>query len=222
MTLLKQSEAHKGETETMCTGTHPFIPAPGTALLTYSFDFDGVEAMITTHWLKATQWQTAELADLAHSAADAWGDNISGLVTSNLILNKVNAVDVFAENGYYAEYTPGSQIRGTLTDAMEGNKVAFKLKFSSGLRGRSFMGGIYHMGITKAQTVGRRIIVTQADAIRAAWAACFDDIAANSAGVLAITSYCYHRAWRNVALSTIVETISYTDLLLDVQSRRGK
>jgi hypothetical protein len=206
----------------MCIGPHPFIPAPGAALLTWAFDFDGVEAVITSHLMKATQWQTAELADAAHAAADAWGLQVSGLCTSNLILVKTAAVDVSTENGYFSEYTPPTQIRGTLTDPMEGNKVAFKLKFSSGLRGRSFMGGIYHMGIVKPQTVGRRMNVLVADAIKNSWAAVYDDIAANSAGVLGITSYCYHRAWRPVALTTQVLTIAYTDLLLDTQRRRGK
>lgn len=206
----------------MCTGSHPFIPVAAAARLTLLYTLDGVEMVNVFNFRKTGGWSAADITDLATTAGDAWGTRLNGLVTDKMHLVNSTALSLAFEGAETFQYVPSSLIRGTLPDDMEPNTVAFKLKFGTGLSGRSQRGGIYHAGIVKPQTNGRFIDTGVANDIRDAWGLWRDDVEIGVGCELGVVSYCHLGMWRDVGAFKPVISISYTDLLLDTQRRRKK
>lgn len=213
---------HKSAIEgtNMCTGPHPFIPAPKVAKLQIILLNDGQRTENVLHFVKSAGWDLSGLIALAASVIGNWTSTV-GLVTSTQAqLLTVIADNMAVEAGEHYEVTPTSPIMGGDSAAPLPNNCSFKLRFGTGLRGKSYRGGIYHSGMTEAFVTKSELASVKATAIRDAWDNLTSQMAHDSSSNLGIVSYCHARVWRTTAIASNVVSIDYADLVVDSQRRR--
>src|SRR5580765_4486021 len=206
----------------MCTGTHPFIPAPGTARLQLLFQQQGQNIENVLYYHKAAAFNASDLATLCADAKSSWQTHLAPHVANDVTMVKVIATDVENEFGPSIELaTPG--VVGLSTGTPAPNGISFRIKVTTAFHGKNFRGGPYHIGILTDDidsSTRNDLKAAVADDLRARWAAFFDDAGGPGISTLAIVSYCHARAWRTVAVVTPYLNVSYTDLHLDRQWRR--
>src|SRR6187551_1289250 len=80
--------------DTMCTGTHDFIPAPNICQLELVYSLDGQVIENRVFIEGSDQWTLATMSELAVNAAGAWETNLAPLLADNLQLTLVRCTDM--------------------------------------------------------------------------------------------------------------------------------
>lgn len=114
-------------------------------------------------------WTNATLVDLAEQLIVWWDTHLQPLVGAHMALTRVRLRDLSTQNGLIADVTSTLPINGTLSGTPPSNNVAWSLKKSTGLSGRSFRGRIYHMGMTESVVNANLIDTSHGNAVITAW-----------------------------------------------------
>lgn len=207
----------------MCTGSHPFIPATGVALLEMFMLQDGQRMENTLHFVQALEWTGPQLAALNAAAAASWATNIAPITSPSVQLVRFKATDQQNEFGAYDELDPGTLV-GTRAGTPLLNGVSLRLRFTTAQRGKSFRGGPFLAGlmIDDIETSNHNEIkAAVATAFKAAWTLFKADLETTTGSKLAIVSYCNANNWRTSAVVTKVTGLSFSDNTYDRQWRRA-
>ena len=204
----------------MCEGTHPFIPVPNVAHVSLLYQAAGEKAQNNLYFYNNGGWIPDTLNDLAESVAQAWGDHVEAVTSDNVQLVNIRCTDLTTETGGYAELTPVPAPTGQVAGDLLPLQIAFKLRFTTGQRGRSARGGIYTYGFTENQCNGPRLQYATALLILQAWQAMIAQTALTNSVDHVIVSLCNEGVWRQVGLSQVVTGISFSSLKLATQRRR--
>jgi len=127
----------------------PFVPVENTALVETRMMFDGQKCENTIWVENEAAWDGASLAELASEVKDWWVANYAGLVTFGTSLTEVVATDMSSDTGPQASVAGGGEV-GLGSGAPFPGGTSFVVSFRTALRGRSFRGRNYIVGVPEA------------------------------------------------------------------------
>jgi len=202
----------------MCEGPHPYIPIPNTAMIEWRFTTPGGQALNRFFIEKPDAWTLEDLTDAAEAAEDLWESELSGLVSTGVSLNETVVTDMTTESGGQV-VNPGGISGGNANPVMPSN-VTVAISFRTALRGRSFRGRLYHVGLTDLQVTGDTLV----EGFDTTLATAYQDImqgigAAVTDGQHVVVSLCEDGDWRTTAVTTPVTAYTVDDTV-DSQRRR--
>lgn len=206
------------ERYTMCTGTHDYIPVPNTAKVDWIFSTPGGVAMNSLYFEKGSAFSGTELADIAAAAEDAWETNVSPAVSETVTLNRTVVTDLTTDSS--GQVTDVGGISGANANPQMPDNVTLAISFRTALRGRSFRGRIFHVGMPRTDVVGDSVGDSNAALFAALYQDTIDTIEAAVSGLQhVVVSLCHDGAWRTVGVTTPVIAIT-VDPTLDTQKNR--
>lgn len=147
----------------------PFQPVPFTTRVELIYNSNGQICENVLHYKSLAEASAADLNALAAEMVVQWGTFLKPLThsASSLITVKCTALDDEFAPGI--EYTTGLPIAGTRTGTQAPNNVTVATRFLTALRGRSFRGRAYHIGISTTDISGNEITSTFQTNLRNAW-----------------------------------------------------
>lgn len=196
-----------------------FIPVPNTASVEMIFTEDGQRIENRYHVRQASTYDVVSLAILGAFFVDWWTDNLKSGCTNSVQLVMVVLRALDSETSPSIEYTTGLPLSGSaISSAALPNHVTVAVRWGTGLRGRSYRGRTYHIGLTEADVAGNTLDATTTSQLITAYAALRDGISSLDAELVVVS-----RQHNNVPLTTGVATeiVSVSiDRTVDSQRRR--
>lgn len=206
----------------MCSGPHPFIPCPGVSKyqLLVNAATDIMMNDLYVHHVDGSAWTAAQLSSMATVIANAWAANVAPTVNVNLELQNIRATDLTTHTGpsilnTYAAF-------GSDGTALLPLGTSFAIKKTTGLRGRSYRGRIYHPGLTDHRSFTDQLTSTYADAILTGWRAVRTAINGVTNCEEGVLSLCQNHAWLGTGVFTPSVSYDHTDYFVDYQRRRSQ
>jgi hypothetical protein len=202
----------------MCIGTHPYIPVANTAEVRLFYATPGGVAENVLNFEKGSAWTAEELDALAATVRDAWETNISTVTSNATSLSTVVATDLSSETGPQATNVAG--IAGALSSVAMPQNVTLAIKFSTALRGRSFRGRMFFVGLTDGQIEGDQLTVGSLATLLTKVGDFFHDIEGSSGTPShVVVSRCADGVWRTTGVTTPVTAYS-ADRTVDTMKKR--
>jgi len=157
-----------------------FIPVANTALVEVRFTQNGQNVENTLWFENAADPDSAALTTLAIAVRDWWDAELKPIVSSNVQLREVVATSMTTDSSPIGSSTPAeADFGGSTANIVPGN-VTMSISFRTGLRGRSFRGRNYAVGLTEDQVTGNQFVTGLTALWQAAYFALID--AAATAG----------------------------------------
>ena len=198
----------------------PFIPVPNTfkVQLVYSLYNQRCENVL---YVKSGAGLTNADADRIEGVFAAWWNNTyRALISSycSLVLIVIDALD--AITGLHREYTTGWTPTGSNATAALPGGTTTAIKHATGVRGRSFRGRSYVVGLATNDIASGLVITTKRDSLQAAFNTLRTNLAADAAGdQLVVVSFMENGVWRAQGLATpVVSSSAHQNV--DSQRRR--
>lgn len=195
-----------------------FIPVPDVAMVELVFRQDGQVCENTLYFQGAASWDATNLTTLAEEVRDWW---IAGprLDTSDTVgLTSVKATSLASQSAPGVEVTDLLPADGTEVSPPLPNNVTQAVTFVTALRGRSYRGRNYRVGLTEAMVVANQVDVGYTTSWVGFYQTLDTDVTVNSAQHVVVSRY-----ENNVPRATGVATpvVSYkADRVIDSQRRR--
>lgn len=205
----------------MCTGTHDYIPADRTAEVKVMFQTPGGYAQNSFHFIKSTEWSSTDLDDLAHAMEDWVKGSYLPIVSGQVSYTGIVATDLSDSNGPQVELPCTSGCTGGNGSNVLPSNVTVAIKLTTPLRGRSYRGRNFFVGLTEDAVSGDTVASGTVTAIQDAWDSLVGIDAILTGAALAIVSYCQAGAWLTSAVVTTV-TAASVENTVDSQRRRLK
>lgn len=143
----------------------PFQPVPFVAMVELIFDQFG-QTIENTLYFKHTAevaWGEGELVDLNLNITAWWDDNLKSLVTNQCTLREVVATDLTTATS--PQISSSALIDGTnITEGLP-TGTTWCISFRTDLRGRSYRGRNYYIGLTELQVTEDSVSPTPGAAI---------------------------------------------------------
>lgn len=204
----------------MCTGTHAFISVPTTAKVELIYEIFSQRIENVLHFKKTEDWSESDCRDLALSIEPAWISTFKPVLSTAADLVLVRVTDLSTEDSFGFETEPSSAAVGAETSPGMPLNVTVASKFTGGRTGRSQRGRAYWPVLTEAKVGGNTLAGGIADECTNTWLDFFAQVsAANHSADPVVVSYCHNGAWRTVAQTTIITSVS-TDFNIDSMRRR--
>lgn len=160
----------------------PLPPSPGVTRALLSYTYDGQRCANVLHFGSPGGGATPDADDLATNLRAWWDTNVRPAVPANCSLDSIITTELDAQGGPSVEYTLGLPASGSGVSPSLPNNVTFVVSLITALRGRSYRGRIYHVGLQESQAVGSRLLPGS----QATWINIYDDLLSlpsQSAGV---------------------------------------
>jgi hypothetical protein len=134
-----------------------FIPANHVAQVNLRYLYLGQQCENVYNFQGIGPWDSATLASCAQDVSQWWVTNLQSLTSNSLFHTGWYAVDLTTDAGAYSETTFPVPYQGSLAEpALPGN-VTVAVSFRTLLRGRSYRGRAYHLGLTPSQIAGDQL-----------------------------------------------------------------
>lgn len=196
-------------------------PAPGVTRAVLQFRQDGQVLNNVMHFVDPSGVQPPDPTELASRVALWWITWIRTFVSNLVLLEQVICTDLSegAEPG--AVYTTGLPENGSNAAAPLPNNVTVVMSLRTALRGRSYRGRVYHIGLTESQVVGNTVDPALMTSLRANYTFLtnLEGDTGEPVYQLAVLSYFTNNAVRPLGVATPVVSIS-SDGVIDTQRRR--
>lgn len=197
-----------------------FIPVPNTAMAELVFDWRGQTVENTLWFENVLPFGTTDLDLLITGLIDWWTTELRVQMTGDVILKTVRATAMDSSTAPSSEFSPSSGNVGTAAGASVENAITWALQFKTALRGRSFRGRNYFIGIPESVRVsGNYLQASYAFALVGSYAQLMNATYVGS-NVWVVVSRFTGGAARSAGVTTPVTSVGYADLVLDVQRRR--
>jgi hypothetical protein len=143
----------------------PFIPAENVARLEMVYSYFGSTIENVYHVLNEAGWDESSLTALASTFQTWEDDEASPLRSNDISLVTIRATDLTTETSPGIEVPVSPPITGgNVVAGLPGNVTA-SVKMLTGLRGRSFRGRSYFVGLGENQVTGNALVEATRDAI---------------------------------------------------------
>ena len=198
-----------------------FIPLPGTAQVEIVNTLHTPRTETVLHYTGGDATNLTALTNLAGAVNVLWQTHVAPLVTNQMLGQVVVATDMTQQFGFSVEVdnsTPGG-IDNAVDPALP-NSIALAVKKTTGLRGRSFRGRIYHYGLTESQVQSNQVEQSVADSILAAWTNFLTVTTADATWQMVVASRYENNLPRTTGVVTEVSTLTIVDNTVDNQRRR--
>jgi len=195
-----------------------FIPAPNTAKVEMRFSQEGQQIENVYHVTQAAPFDATELNTLAASFKAWWVAQWQTSVVNTCSLVQIVATALDSASAPGIVYATGLPLVGGNAGFPSPLNVTVAIQWFTALRGRSYRGRTYHIGLTANDRSGSYVSTTfQTNAI-ARYQALITAMNSYAPG-LVVVSYRGNNAPRGTALTTEIVTAA-CELTLDSQRRR--
>jgi len=199
----------------------PFIPVPNTAQVEVVARIGAETVQNVLHYSGGDNTDPIALTNLAGAINLLWETHVAPLISNRVVGSVVSAIDLSTQFGAGVEVlsTWSGGIDNAVDEALP-NNVALAFKKSTGLRGRSFRGRIYHYGLTESQVALNTVDTT----VRANLEVAYNQLITVTAGsvdwTMQVVSRYSEGAPRATGIATPVIDIASVDGVVDTQRRR--
>ena len=195
-----------------------FVPAPNVAQVACFYRSFGEACENVYHVLGSSAWTVSSLNSLCNAFV-TWEDtNASHQRHSAVALQSIEATDLTTQNGLQTFFSTGLPIDGLNAGGLP-NNVTVAIKHNTGLRGRSFRGRTFWIGLYASVVSGDAISDAMINALIANMNALNSLISGVNGGQHVVLSRKHNGADRAVAVATPV-TAYTVNAVCDSQRRR--
>lgn len=195
-----------------------YVPADKTAELSMLYFTGGEKAENVFHVLGTAEWTYTLLGTLAAAAAAYETASFRTLRSSSTELIQVTATDLSSQTGPSYIDALGAPIVGTESGSLP-NNVTIAIKHNTLLRGRSFRGRTFWIGLWPSAVEGQQVIGTILSQLLGSMNGFNAALAGTNGGQLAVVSRRHNNAPRGAAVVTPVDHFSI-ESTVDSQRRR--
>ena len=195
-----------------------FQPVPSTIRVepVYRYDSQVVENVL--HYKYEVPVNEDELAEFAEEWYQLWNSNVRAWQPTNVILDKIKVTDLSSEFAPGIEYAAGMPTAGLLTGVGLPNNVTVAVRYVTALRGRSYRGRSFHIGVRNTDTTLNQITTTFQSGLDAAYTAMLN-VSTTQLYVQTVVSRYQGGALRLEGVSTPITAVT-VDRTIDSQRRR--
>lgn len=199
----------------------PLPPISGIYRAVMNYTYDGQETANVMHFSHPEYPTPATPADLGQSLINWWAPNIKVRVPATCVLRAVTVTDLAASGPPALEYATGLPIAGTDASPQMPNNVTVAMSLRTALRGRSFRGRLYHVGLPEAQVQNNNVVPASLTSLLGAYnlLVALDSASLGQNYQLVVLSYWANKALRSVPVATPVVSIT-SEGIIDSQRRR--
>jgi len=199
----------------------PLPPIAGVYRAVMNYTYDGQECANVLHFTHAEMPAPATPADMGASLVAWWSANMRLRVPATLVLRSVTVTDLTAGGAPALEHATGLPLAGTNASAQLPNNATVAMSLRTGIRGRSFRGRLYHLGLTEADVTNNALVAANLTNLVGAYQLLvgLDSAALGANYALVILSYFANKAMRATPVATPVVTVT-SDGIVDSQRRR--
>lgn len=199
------------------------VPVPNVAEIDIRYDINGQPAE-NTLYAEYTGTITGAILDALAVAVEDWFvDEMLPLLVDALVYRETHVRDLSAGSGFQALANGEAGATGAGTGTPYPGSVAWAVKFVTGLAGRSFRGRNYVSGLSSATVLGNILDPAFASAVVGAY-----QMLLTGGGILpadwqwVVVSRVSGGVPRVTGLTTPVNAVGYTDLVVDSQRNRTR
>jgi hypothetical protein len=142
----------------------PFVPVANTVLAELRMTADNQFVENTLYFEYLTLPTLTEMQTLGQALIDWWDANIAPLVWIGVELREVVVTALNSGTGLQATVVPATTQLGELNVSALPMNVSLTISFRTGLRGRSFRGRNYIVGLVEGQTTSANEVVSATSA----------------------------------------------------------
>ena len=199
-----------------------FVPATDTIRVFFEHSIHGNSGHgWVMHFQPALAGVTiAKMEDLAAELVDWWDTNVRAFMGNYVALQRLRLLDLSTAESFEFTWSTGLPITGTRVGTDLPANLAFCMKLSTGLSGRSNRGRIYFFGMVEGDVTGNSVTSTYANGVRSAANALKTLVGSEDTYGLVVASFISGGQPRVTAQVTPVIDASYVDLRVDTQRRR--
>lgn len=194
-------------------------PTENVAEVTMTFLQDGQYLINKHHFINTAGWDEGSLNNLGTAVRTWWNDEMKALVTNDVSLVEIEAVDLTDGSGLGITVQTGLPIAGTNSQDGYPNNVTVAIKKGTGLVGRSFRGRTYHIGLPKESIVANTLTPTMVTSLRDAYDALKEPLGVAIPVDMCVLSEVSNGVPRTAGICTVVTGIG-VDPVADSQRRR--
>lgn len=196
-----------------------FVPIPNTVRVELIFRQDNQNVQNVFHVITPNAINAAELDAIQEIFKDWYEVYLSYLQHVSVSLVKYVVTDASEQFGVGKEYPPGLvyQGQGTNSPALP-NSVSLAIRWNTGLRGRSYRGRTFHVGMTEFMVVGNEVDALVLAEMLTYYRQLIDSLDA-SGRQLGVASRFQGGMPRSVGVITPILTVT-ADRVIDNQRRR--
>lgn len=196
----------------------PFVPVPNTARVELRFTQASQQMANVFHVEGSSPLTVANLIAIGEVFSD-WYATLATNVSNTVTLREIQVADQTSASAPGVIVTSGLPITGAVVGEAMPNGTSIAIKWATGLRGRSFRGRTFHIGLSVTQAVGNEVDSDLAALLVARYVTLIGDI--SGAGfTLVVASREANGLPRVSGVTTPILTASLADLTLDRQWRR--
>jgi hypothetical protein len=182
----------------------------------YLYDSQYVENVL--HYRYEVPWVGSELSDFAAAWLAKWQTNIRPQQPTNVSLVSIKVTDLSFEFAPGIEFTTGLPVAGSATGTGLPNNVSIAVRLLTALRGRSYRGRTYHIGV-RATDVALNQITTLFQTALVTGYTSMRSVSTTQAYAQVVVSRVAGGALRPTGVATPVTAIQ-VDRVIDSQRRR--
>jgi len=147
----------------------PFQPAERVIRVEAIYTYDGQIVENVLHYQTDPTPDATEMTAFAAQWVTQWQAGIRATQPTNVSLNTVKVTSLDSEFAPGIEYTTGLPLAGTATGTGLPNNVTVAVRYLTALRGRSYRGRSFHIGIRATDVLLNQITTTFQTNLRAAY-----------------------------------------------------
>lgn len=199
----------------------PLPPISNVYRVVLKFISSGQNVANVLHYTQSTPGQTAVLAELASGLDTLWNLHLKPQTGATVNLSTIDVTDLGPAGVATYTHTPGSARVGTNATPTLPNNVTACISVRTNLRGRSFRGRIYHVGLTEGMVAGDTIATPTVQALEAAYGNIMQVLVGGSSAVydLGVLSYYTNNQLRGTPVFSRATSVT-CDPFVDSQRRR--
>lgn len=157
----------------------PFIPAANTVQVELFFQWNTQRCENVFYFEAGTVPNLLDMPSLLDQCRLAWSNNLRALIAPTVSLVEMKATDLSAQTGFVHQTSVGLPMSGTSASASLPNNCSLVMTKRTALRGRSFRGRTYIIGLTEA-LVTDNIVVNTFVTAATTWLTSMSDITVGS------------------------------------------
>lgn len=197
----------------------PFIPVPNVIQVEMVYSLNGQVCENVYHYAGATDNSPQHYIDLAAAFHTAWHISLAAYQTQSTYLTAVKITDMSDQNGTAIVFSPTDNNRGYRDTDSVPNNVAAVASWHTLLRGRSFRGRTYLLGLGTATVSGSRLTENTRNELQIVMNNLIAPEFEMEALSLVIVSKFHNKQPRTTGIATPVTSVT-VDANLDSQRRR--
>lgn len=197
----------------------PFVSVPNCVQVGMLYSVDQQILQNSFHFQFSQAVDLAAITGLCEDVATWWAGYLRATQSESVNLYAIFGKDLTSENGLSTEITPAPPTNGAVsTTAMLPNSVTIAIKWLTALRGRSYRGRTYHIGLVESVVTMNRVNGDTLAAIVSAYETLISTVSEADRQLCVVSRYS-DNALRQTGITTPIIRCS-SDGIIDSQRRR--